>query len=350
MQKYTDLVLGLNGQTLVPVVGASVTVLTYPGGANATIYSDNGITPTANPLTTDNTGRFSFYAANGRYSLLVTYQTVSYSIQDIPLLDDPANGQTTVITGGSIDNTPIGATTPSTGAFTNLSATGTLTGFPGRLLNIQVFTANGTYTNTAGTNSVIVEVQAPGGGSGGCAATGASQSASASGGGAGAYAKVRLTSGFTGGIAITCPAGGAGGAAGANNGSNASSASFGAIISCPGGMGGLGGTATSAAFITAASTITAAPTISSGTTLLSVAGSAGSVGMVLTPGSLAVSGFGGTSMLGFGGRQVAGGNTPGQSGTGFGSGASGSNTANASQAAIAGTAGQGGIITVYEFA
>jgi hypothetical protein len=47
---------------------------------------------------------------------------------------------------------------------------GTLTGFPGRLLNIQVFTASGTYTATTGTNKVIVEVQAPSGGSGGTAA------------------------------------------------------------------------------------------------------------------------------------------------------------------------------------
>ena len=126
MQKYTDLVLGQNSQTLVPIPGASVSVLAYPSGTSATIYSDNGITQTANPLTTDNNGRFSFYAANGRYSLQVTYQTVSYTIADI-LLDDPANGQPVIVTGGSIDNTPIGATTPSSGAFTTLSTTGNFT-------------------------------------------------------------------------------------------------------------------------------------------------------------------------------------------------------------------------------
>ena len=36
---------------------------------------------------------------------------------------DPVFGNNPVITGGSIDSTPIGATTPSTGAFTTLSAT-----------------------------------------------------------------------------------------------------------------------------------------------------------------------------------------------------------------------------------
>lgn len=127
MQKYTDLVLGQNSQTLVPISGASVSVLAYPAGTPATIYSDNGITQTANPLTTDNNGRFSFYAANGRYSLQIIYQTVSYTIADI-LLDDPANGQPVIITGGSIDNTPIGTTTPSSGAFTTLSASSTVSG------------------------------------------------------------------------------------------------------------------------------------------------------------------------------------------------------------------------------
>lgn len=124
MQKYTDLVLGQNGQTLLPVSGASVLVLAYPSGSPAQIYSDNGVTITPNPLTTDLNGRYSFYAANGRYSIQVTYGSLNYTIQDFPLEDDPANGNTTVITGGSIDNTPIGATTPSTGSFTTLNSTG----------------------------------------------------------------------------------------------------------------------------------------------------------------------------------------------------------------------------------
>lgn len=350
MQKYTDLVLGMNGQTLVPVVGASVTVLTYPGGAVASIYSDNGITATANPLTTDNTGRFSFYAANGRYSIKVTYQTVTYTIQDIPLLDDPANPSNAYINGGSIDNTPIGATTPSTGSFTNLSASGTLTGFTGRLLNVQVFTSNGTYNSTAGTNSIIVEVQAPGGGSGGCAATSTGQSASASGGTAGAYAKVRLTSGFTGGITVSCPLGGAGGAAGANNGVTASAASFGSIISCPGGLFGLAGTAVSTMSVTGSNSPTAVPTISSGTVITSMAGMSGTCATVLTAGSVAISGAGAMSMLGSGGRQAGGANVIGQSGSGYGAGAGGANNGSASQAAIAGAAGQGSIVIVYEFA
>lgn len=148
MQKYTEIVLGQNGQTLLPLAGASVTVLTYPGGAAATIYSDNGITLAANPLTTDLNGRYSFYAANGRYSLRVTYLNVTYPIIDFPLQDDPANAQTYVITGGSIDGTPIGSTTPSSILATTIAASGAIT--PSQTAGIVGTTTN----NNANAGSV----------------------------------------------------------------------------------------------------------------------------------------------------------------------------------------------------
>lgn len=49
MEKYQDNVQNRNGKA---VEGASVRVHTYPAGDLATIYSDNGITQAANPLTT----------------------------------------------------------------------------------------------------------------------------------------------------------------------------------------------------------------------------------------------------------------------------------------------------------
>ncbi|MBS0893944.1 hypothetical protein JK211_07840 [Tatumella sp. JGM130] len=60
---------------------------------------------------------------------------------------------------------------------------------PGRLLNVQVFTASGIYTPTPGTKSVVVEVQAGGGGGGYARATSNGFMAVGSGGGAGGYAK-----------------------------------------------------------------------------------------------------------------------------------------------------------------
>jgi hypothetical protein len=380
VQKYTDIVLGQNGQTLLPQKGANVTVLTYPGGAIAAIYSDNGITTTANPLTTDVNGRFAFYAANGRYSLLIAYQGVSYNLQDFPLEDDPANGQTTVITGGSIDNTPIGATTPSsgaftslsasgnvsgngfialfasppaigsttasTGSFTNLTATGTLTGFTGRLINTQTLSATGTYNSTAGTSYVVVDVQAPGGGGGGTPATGAGQSAVAGAGGGGSFARARFATGFTGGVAVTIPAGGAGGAAGANAGTAGSTASFGALISCPGGTAGSAGSAASTITQANGSSVSSAPTITGGTTIVSLQGQGGGPGYVLAGGSIVMSSRGGNSLLGFGGATGSG---AAGAGTGFGAGGGGAVQLAASSAAVAGSAGSNAVIVVYEY-
>lgn len=50
--------------------GAAVAVR-LPGGALATIYADDGVTPTANPITSDNKGYFEFYAADGLYNIFV---------------------------------------------------------------------------------------------------------------------------------------------------------------------------------------------------------------------------------------------------------------------------------------
>lgn len=107
----------------------------------------------------------------------------------------------------------------------------------GRLLNVQVFNSAGasTYTPTAGTNSVIVEVEGGGGGSAGAAATNSVTIASCGPGGPGGYARKKITAGFAG-VAITVGAGGAGGVAG--TGSTGGTTSFGSLVSATGGGGG----------------------------------------------------------------------------------------------------------------
>lgn len=217
----------------------------------------------------------------------------------------------------------------------------------GSLLNVQVFTSSGTYTPTTGTNSVIVEVQAPGGGSGGTATTTSGQSAVSGPGGGGAYAKVLFTSGFSG-ATITIGAAGSAGTAG-NGGGTGGFTKFGSLITCNGGWGGSGAAASSTAGVTFVTGVTPLPTITGATvTILSKAGSsAGASGVIVTPGSLSWSGPGGNSVLGEGGTGIYN-NNVGQTGVGYGSGAGGTN----SQSAIAGqvgAAGQPGIIIVYEF-
>lgn len=85
MQKYQNNLLSNKGTVL---VGVSVTVLKYPAGTIATIYSDNGITVTANPIITDSNGNFAFYGADGHYSLQISGPgIVTTTILDILLVD-----------------------------------------------------------------------------------------------------------------------------------------------------------------------------------------------------------------------------------------------------------------------
>lgn len=98
MQKYYNTIV--NAQTGVPVAGAQVTVKTNPGGVVATIYSDNGVTPTSNPVSTDGNGLFFFYAADGHYDLVVSYSgATQVTVTDQILFDNTATtGAGSVIT------------------------------------------------------------------------------------------------------------------------------------------------------------------------------------------------------------------------------------------------------------
>lgn len=88
MQRYSDNFIDSNGR---PVKSASVLVRTYPAGMPATLYSDNGVTPTANPTTTDALGLFSFYAPDGRYSITITSDKTEPVTRTDIQLEDPTD-------------------------------------------------------------------------------------------------------------------------------------------------------------------------------------------------------------------------------------------------------------------
>jgi hypothetical protein len=66
MQKYQDRVFSTAGQ---PIQGVLVTVYNQGTSTLAAIYSDDGVTLTGNPVSTDVNGYFAFYAADGRYDI-----------------------------------------------------------------------------------------------------------------------------------------------------------------------------------------------------------------------------------------------------------------------------------------
>jgi hypothetical protein len=88
-QFFDDVAVLDSAGDLIPVTGASVTVYNNGTVVKATIYSDNVSTAKSNPFTvTDINGAFSFYAADGRYDIVVhksPYKPVT--IIDV-LLDD----------------------------------------------------------------------------------------------------------------------------------------------------------------------------------------------------------------------------------------------------------------------
>jgi len=86
MQKYRDIVLDNAGNA---ILSATITVTDNSGGGVSTIYSDDGVTPKANPFTASGVdGAYEFYAANGRYDITIAATGfTTEQITDIILLD-----------------------------------------------------------------------------------------------------------------------------------------------------------------------------------------------------------------------------------------------------------------------
>ena len=88
MQRYSDAAQDRQGNAL-----SGVSVLVQDStGASATLYSDNGVTPTANPLTTNADGEFAFYAADGVYTLSFSGGGVVPETKEVQLWDYRVNG------------------------------------------------------------------------------------------------------------------------------------------------------------------------------------------------------------------------------------------------------------------
>ena len=81
MQKYPDGLVQDNRGNAIEAAAISVTVAST--GLPATVYSDNGITVLAQPFYSDTLGRFTFYAANGRYTITATKNGTTVTDTDV---------------------------------------------------------------------------------------------------------------------------------------------------------------------------------------------------------------------------------------------------------------------------
>lgn len=206
----------------------------------------------------------------------------------------------------------------------------------GALINIKYFTTAGasTYSPTAGTKFIIVQVTGGGGGGGGN--RGANNGAG--GGGAGGTAIKKITSGFSGVTVTVGSAGSGAGAGGGSVGGTGGTSSFGALVSATGGAGGIGWEGTPFGGGGASGNG------SSGD--VNIRGGCGLNGCYLT-GSISVSfsGQGGASFYGGGGNNRSYNDQgAGDTGKAYGSGGSGA------YGNAGGGAGAAGLVIVYEYA
>lgn len=290
---------------------------------------------TADVITASVTPALTAYAAGQVFRFIssgANTTNVTININSLGAKAITKNGATALEAG----DIPSGAIVEIIYDGTRFQVVGMISDRQGRLLNIQIITASGTYTPTAGTAKAEVMVQGGGGGGGGAASTGAGQIAGGGGGGAGGRTLKLITGPTSQTVTIGAGGGGGAGVTGATGGTS----SFGAIASALGGVGGPGGIAGASGTGPGA----LGGTASGGDT--NIAGGVGSGAFGITP--LILSGKGADSAYGAGGNAVAS-LSSGNSATGFGAGGGGAACTASSGTAATGGTGAPGLIIVREY-
>ncbi len=72
------------------IPGATAQVKNHITGINAPLYEDDEVTPKANPLTCDSSGRFSFKSPAGLVDIVVSADGFSATLTEISLIEDPS--------------------------------------------------------------------------------------------------------------------------------------------------------------------------------------------------------------------------------------------------------------------
>jgi hypothetical protein len=212
-------------------------------------------------------------------------------------------------------------------------------------VDVQVFTANGTWTKPAGAQRVRVRCVGGGGAGGGAGAASAAQNTKGGGGGGGECREAWFNASSLGAtVAVTIGAAGTGGSGAGGNGGNTT---FGAHVTANGGSGG--GTALTSA---AAFGIPGGAGGSGGSGGTAFTGTAGGNGF--GDGGLGVSGQGGSSGGGHGGGAIgrssasAGSSQAGATGGLYGGGGGGALVTSTGSAANGGS-GAAGLVVVETY-
>lgn len=139
MKKHTDYVI--SRETGEAVVGAEVYVRKQSDSSLVSLFSDNGVTALANPVTTDTDGEFSFYTADETLKLQVYVSGVQQNeVNNFQHYDDTDNEIAALRSVTSAADKGFYFTGSGTGAVFDLTADGRALG---------TFATNGLVTRTA---------------------------------------------------------------------------------------------------------------------------------------------------------------------------------------------------------
>jgi hypothetical protein len=216
---------------------------------------------------------------------------------------------------------------------------------------VQVFTASGTYTPTAGMKTCRIRVQAPGGGSGGADGEGFGEGVASGAGGAGEYAEGIFTAAqISASQIVTIGAVGTAGSNTGGDGGTGGTTSVGSLITA---IGGSGGTGTGSDSTDSSPVAGGAGGTGGAGGSLRVPGQAGGVSDLVTDEAtfaLIKPGAGGNAVLGHGPPALAFSASEDRAavaGPNYGAGARGAQAA--TNTGIAGAVGGAGIVIIEEF-
>lgn len=258
---------------------------------------------------------------------------------------------TATISGGTINGTSVGATTPAAGTFTSVTNnSGQL--YSLRLLRIFTSGTAATYTPTTGTKAIRVTIIGGGGGGGFVSAGGTAGTGGAGGGGgAGAVSSIVITS-LSASYTYTVGGGGAGGVASTSTAAaNGGTTTFsGGVVSLSAAGGSFGVSRTATAGSNAGRGGAGGTPATGGT--LNFAGQNGATGLTIAGGSSASGGDGASGPYGAGGLGLvsngANGAGNGLDASGYGAGGGGAGCFGTTATTANGGDGSGGIIIVEE--
>jgi hypothetical protein len=163
LSRYSDQFADNNSGVALPIVGASVYVYNQADGSLATLGSDAAGTALANPVTTDESGNFSFYAAAGYYDLKFVYGGRAVFQEDGVLVGPAPALVVTSATGQTVTTRTLlaGIASPVNGQSADLSEAGREGRFTFSTANLST-----SITNDPGQGLFVAPASAPTGASG----------------------------------------------------------------------------------------------------------------------------------------------------------------------------------------